>query len=409
MGKVTFRRVVRVLHRNYVLSSLPVVGGTLFLAGSFLFWPGSSEQTELNGALCFLVGSVCYWVAPLMDFWELSFNQANLLEPPRVPTGGVIYVDQAAALYEHLYKAHLLRIQRANCLIYMLGGGFFVGGSTLFFPAMSKLIMHGGWLYIAGCLLTLLGAVLAAVTAHEMMKTAQPLVFSSSTPCIALPFWSDEEATIASCAFYVGGNLTFISGSILFFPRILEAGGSLIRLLACLLFIFGSILFILGALIDLIILVRAYVVQTKKLPRWRVAKRKDGRGKNAGGIELRPICDAPTQPANAGVTRRKQLHRTLSAPIPASRHKLAASCSWEVQQPVLHRQTSKRNSPGRRGHFRVEPAPRPNATGSRSRAYHAMLEYSPASLLPSSLGRKHESASRAPPAEEPGIGEGDHV
>lgn len=63
-------------------------------------------------------------------------------------------------------------MQRANCLIYMLGGIFFVGGSTLFFPGLGRLIMHGGWLYISGCLLTLLGAILASVTAYEMMKTA---------------------------------------------------------------------------------------------------------------------------------------------------------------------------------------------------------------------------------------------
>ena len=154
MGKVTFRRVVRVLHRRYVVVSLPVAGGLLFLVGSIMFWPGSSKAAENTGALCFLVGSCCYWAAPFMDFWELSYNQANLLEPPAVPKeqGSVLYHDQAAALYEYLYKAHLLRMQRANCLVYMLGGGFFVGGSTLFFPDMERLIMHGGWLYIAGCL-----------------------------------------------------------------------------------------------------------------------------------------------------------------------------------------------------------------------------------------------------------------
>ena len=46
-------------------------------------------------------------------------------------------------MYEHLYKAHLLRIQCANALIYMVGGGFFVGGSLLFFPAMEEIIYHG--------------------------------------------------------------------------------------------------------------------------------------------------------------------------------------------------------------------------------------------------------------------------
>ena len=34
------------------------------------------------GALCFLTGSGCYWAAPFLDFWELTHNHGNLLEPP---------------------------------------------------------------------------------------------------------------------------------------------------------------------------------------------------------------------------------------------------------------------------------------------------------------------------------------
>ena len=56
--------------------------------------------------------------------------------------------------------------------------------------------MHGGWLYITGCVLVLLAALLGALTAAEMQQTA---AIRSG--------WSDEEATLLSCGFYVVGSL----------------------------------------------------------------------------------------------------------------------------------------------------------------------------------------------------------
>jgi hypothetical protein len=144
----------------------------------------------------------------------------------------------------------------------MMGGAFFVGGSVLFFPSMEHIIMHGGWLYItghrslrstycarcilsaasrcatshrasppapAGCTLTLLAALLGALTAYEMRKTALPNGFYVG--CLPWPLSrrSDEEATMMSCSMYVLGNVLFIVGSVFFFPRILEAGGVVIR------------------------------------------------------------------------------------------------------------------------------------------------------------------------------------
>ena len=107
-----------------------------------------------------------------------------------------------------------------------LGGGFFVAGSTLFFPAMAEIIYHGGWLYITGCVLTLAGALLAMLTSFEMKRTALPLQFRQQPPpCVLLPSWTDEGATIASCSLYVAGNLIFITGSVCFFPRVIEIGG----------------------------------------------------------------------------------------------------------------------------------------------------------------------------------------
>ena len=51
-------------------------------------------------------------------------------------------------------------------------------------------------------------------------RTAQPMRFVSPHPSrLLLPFWTDEGATVASCSFYVAGNLVFITGSVCFFPQ----------------------------------------------------------------------------------------------------------------------------------------------------------------------------------------------
>lgn len=181
MGKLTFRRVTTVLKKSLFIACLPIAGGLLFLFGSLLFWPGATEAMVDKGALCFLVGSLCYLAAPMLDYVELTQNHGNLLEPPPLCADAVaVAVSGAdprrmAALYEHLYKSHVLSLQRANCAVYMLGGAFFVGGSTLFFPAMEAIIMHGGWLYITGCVLTLLVSSVARARPHTRgPRTAVP-------------------------------------------------------------------------------------------------------------------------------------------------------------------------------------------------------------------------------------------
>jgi hypothetical protein len=273
MGKLTFRRVAHTLKRRCIIATLPIVGGLLFLGGSFCFWPHSPRQTINAGAICFLVGSLCYWVAPFLDYWELRLNYSNLLDPPPAMVKDLASNYEAndtlrvAALYEHLYKSHLLRIQCANCYIYMAGGAFFVGGSTLFFPAMAEIIYHGGWLYITGCVLTLSGALLAMFTASEMKRTSLPTQFVTTPPFYYLPRCSDEEATVLSCWFYVGGNVVFIVGSIFFFPRIIEAAGDSVEYLAVVLFLLGSVLFIAGAAIDLVVLARAdFIISPANTP-----------------------------------------------------------------------------------------------------------------------------------------------
>merc|ERR1712151_1069859 len=97
-----------------------------------------------------------------------------------------------------------------------------------------------------------------------MRKTAKRCMYRGG--CIRLACWSDETATVISCLFYVAGNIVFIVGSVLFFPRILEAGGPIIRMMAVVLFLLGSLLFTSGALIDVLVLVRASSASLNALP-----------------------------------------------------------------------------------------------------------------------------------------------
>ena len=82
MGKATNYRVIAVSTIKYVVVALPCLGGLLFLLGSFTFWPGSSHDATNAGATCFLIGSLCYWAAPFLDFWELTHNLDNLADIP---------------------------------------------------------------------------------------------------------------------------------------------------------------------------------------------------------------------------------------------------------------------------------------------------------------------------------------
>ena len=107
-------------------------------------------------------------------------------------------------------------------------------------------------------MLTLLGASLAAATAWELRKTSQKFVHSERW---LLGCLGDEEATLVSCALYILGSLIFIVGSVLFFDDVLDAlaptyGVAPVRL-AVVLFVAGSAVFLLGALIDVIVVVRS--------------------------------------------------------------------------------------------------------------------------------------------------------
>ena len=106
MAKLTFRRVVTVLHRYYAVACLPVIGGVLFLFGSLFFLPeAASHRSHVIGATCFISGSLCYLIAPLMDFVELQINLTNLVDQIPSPS------SRDDSPWEILYKSQLLQVR----------------------------------------------------------------------------------------------------------------------------------------------------------------------------------------------------------------------------------------------------------------------------------------------------------
>jgi len=117
MAKITFRRVVTVLHRYYAVACLPVIGGVLFLFGSLFFLPeAASHRSHVIGALCFIIGSLCYLLAPLMDFVELQINLTNLVDQIPSPSSrddSPWEILQIAALADAArHRPPLLRLRR---------------------------------------------------------------------------------------------------------------------------------------------------------------------------------------------------------------------------------------------------------------------------------------------------------
>lgn len=218
MAKITFRRVVRVLLVSKVNATLPIVGGACFITGSVFFVPGleihDPDFCGTVGAWLFLGGSICYLVAPLVDLFDMSFSINDISDAP--PT-------EASSKYENLYKAQMKRTQRANALLYAVSSLAFVVGSVFFFPSMRYGLdaTYGAWTYLMGCVISFLAAGLAACTAHELRKTAEPFQ-PPHKRLLDLWWWSDEDAHMFSCLLYMLGNLLFAVGSVLFFPIVYD-------------------------------------------------------------------------------------------------------------------------------------------------------------------------------------------
>jgi len=273
MGKVTYKRVIVVPTRSKIVATLPIFGASLFLIGSALFWPTGKNGTDSvpqdrAAAACFLVGSILYLAQPLADCYDLNCNVGNLVDADKDKRvrhwwnwwfGDSTEDMRKDPDYEFLYKSQILRIQGLNAGMFVLGAICFVIGSIFFFPYFQAYLVHGGWLYIVGCVVVMLGAFVSAMTAHELRKTAQQIKFGESY--WELPWWSDEAATIVSCSLYMGGNGFLIVGCVFYFPTIIAYGGVDIKYTAVIHFLIGSLLFMKAATIDFLVLYRDGTVE----------------------------------------------------------------------------------------------------------------------------------------------------
>jgi len=229
---------------------MPIIGSVCYMVGSCFFWPNlyAMEWAGVLAASLFTAGSIFFMSAPILDYIDMSASYANLRHPP---LGG----DDAAKLH-WLYMTQLMRTQRANTILYSVGGACFVAGSVLFFPSWRAEATHGAWLYLTGCFIVFLAALLATFTALELKKTSAHHAFPRRW--WALYWWSDEDAQIFSCSLYMVGNAVFAAGSICFFPKISFLGGVVIEderlseIAAAVLFIVGSPLFLIGSTVDLL-------------------------------------------------------------------------------------------------------------------------------------------------------------
>lgn len=169
MGKITFRRLTVTLVRSKINATLPVIGSGLFLVGSLYFWPDDLDRASDGnldmGASLFVAGSALYMIAPLLDYADMSLALSeDLARKPDEPGVGS---------YERLYKAQIVRSQRANALLFACGGTCFFAGSFLFFPEERMGTTHGAWLYLVGCVLSFLAGTRACACAHPCPHTGR--------------------------------------------------------------------------------------------------------------------------------------------------------------------------------------------------------------------------------------------
>lgn len=120
---------------------------------------------------------------------------------------------------------------------YKLGGLTFVAGSVFFFPALSRYLVVGDWLFFAGSLLYLL------VTGHDLLEVIKYWRQHNTDT------FADYIEFVAAWS-YVLGSALFVVGSLCFLPA--EAA-----VLGAWLFIIGSVLFVIGGLVNILQVVEA--------------------------------------------------------------------------------------------------------------------------------------------------------
>jgi len=266
MGKITFRPVVTVLFRTKVVAAMPVLGSLMFLVGSMAFLPhfifgppttsvDAQEFAAVSGASCFIAGSCFFFIAPALDFLDMTYSARDLKASAAAET-------QLEKKYKVMYEAAIILGTRVNALLYAVSGACFIAGSALFLPDFWIQTSQGAWLFLMGCIINILGAILAtgaALQLHEKIPKSDD------------GYLSDEMYTIISCSLYILGDIIYAIGSILFFPEqysvlynvtalysftALYSYQSIAYRPSIILFIVGSIVFLVGSGIDLYVVTR---------------------------------------------------------------------------------------------------------------------------------------------------------
>jgi len=262
MGKITFRPVVTVLFRTKVVAAMPVLGSLMFLVGSMAFLPhfifgppttsvDAQEFAAVSGASCFIAGSCFFFIAPALDFLDMTYSARDLKASAAAET-------QLEKKYKAMYEATIILGTRVNALLYAVSGACFIAGSALFLPDYWIQTSQGAWLFLMGCIINILGAILAtgaALQLHEKIPKSDD------------GYLSDEMYTIISCSLYILGDVIYAIGSILFFPHniLLQTPTNLTAVFSyeaiayrssIILFITGSIIFLIGSSIDLYVVAR---------------------------------------------------------------------------------------------------------------------------------------------------------
>lgn len=138
------------------------------------------------------------------------------------------------------------RWERANALLYKLGGLVFMVGSLLFFPQLSAWADTGAWIFFGGSLVYLV------VTGHDLSEVRRNARLDRSPPRTIRMEW------LAAVSFILG-TLLFTAGSVFFVSWVgmLKAGAW------C--FVGGSLLFVVGACLDVATITRAHSIQVMQL------------------------------------------------------------------------------------------------------------------------------------------------
>lgn len=179
------------------------LGGALFIAGSFLFFPAMEAHADL-GAWIFILGSLLYLAVTGHDMAEVMRYARIRTDPPTIWD----------------------RLEGLAAISYVTGTILFVVGSV-FFLSRVGLFYAGAWCFVIGSLLFVIGAVVnvlqivqekAMLTLQLMNLTALTFVTGSVLFAVAsIPYlWNvDTESDRRLLDSFLASQ--YVVGSVLFF------------------------------------------------------------------------------------------------------------------------------------------------------------------------------------------------